>query len=253
LKKEWKKMDHNTATPLYLQLRDELKKSIQDGTISKGERLPSERELCSQYSVSRITVRQALNELEKSGLIYTVQGKGTFVHVPLLNQGLLKVISFGQSLQEKGIQGFTEIHEYNDPTEDCNARYILCGDDQEQEIVQLMLRGFAAGEPVVLYSSFFSQNIGREMHQRAAEMATEMQPFSTFDLYSRIGVQIERIDQQIEAMNADEELAALLKISPGDALLILESILFGKDDMPVEYKKAYYRSDKYSFNVKREL
>jgi len=245
-------MNHNTATPLYLQLRDELKKSIQDGTISNGEKLPSERELCNEYSVSRITVRQALNELEKSGLIYTVQGKGTFVHAPLLNQGLLKVISFGKSLQEKGIQGYTEVHEYHDPAEDYKAMYVLCG-NQEQKIVQLRLRGFAAGEPVVLYSSFFKQDVGKEMHQKAVEMATEMQPFSTFDLYSRIGIQIERLDQQIKALNADEKLAALLNIKQGDALLVLESIIFAMGDMPIEYKKAYYRSDKYSFNVKREL
>lgn len=245
-------MDHNLATPLYLQLRDELMKSIQDGTVANGERLPSERELCNQYSVSRITVRQALNELEKSGMIYTVQGKGTFVHVPLMNQGLLKVISFGKSLQEKGIQGFTEVLEYDDPAEDYEASYVLCG-KREQKIVRLMLRGFAAGEPVVLYSAFFKQDIGTEMHRIAAEMATGMQPFSTFDLYERIGIQIERIDQQIKALNADEKLAALLRIKQGEALLMLESIIFGKDDMPVEYKKGFYRSDKYSFNVKREL
>jgi DNA-binding GntR family transcriptional regulator len=245
-------MNHNTATPLYLQLRDELKKSIQEGTLANGERLPSERELCNQYSVSRITVRQALNELEKSGLIYTVQGKGTFVHVPLLNQGLLKVISFGQSLHEKGIEGFTEVLEYEDPAEDFEASYALCG-KQEQKIVRLTLRGFASGEPVVLYSAFFRQDVGTEMHRVATEMAMEMQPFSTFDLYNGIGIQIGRIDQQIKALNADKKLAALLKIKPGDALLELESIIFEKDDMPVEYKRGFYRSDKYSFNVKREL
>ena len=245
-------MDHNTATPLYLQLRDELKKSIQDGTISNGERLPSERELCNQFSVSRITVRQALNELEKSGLIYTVHGKGTFVHTPLLNQGLLKVISFGKSLQEKGIQGFTEVHDFQDPADDYKAMYVLCG-EQEQKIVSLMLRGFAAGDPVVFYSSFFKKDVGREMHHNAVEMATAMQPFSTYDLYGRIGIQIERLEQQIKAFNADEKLAALLKIKQGDALLVLESVIYGSGGIPIEYKKGYYRSDKYSFNINREL
>jgi len=245
-------MDHNTATPLYLQLRDELKKSIQDGTIGSGEKLPSERELCSRYSVSRITVRQALNELEKTGFIHTVQGKGTFVHTSLLNQGLLKVIGFGKSLQEKGLNGFTEVHDFHDPAEDPIARQILCG-GQDCKMVRLMLRGFAAGDPVVFYSTFFKQDIGRQMYKNAVEMATEMQPFSTYDLYARIGVQIERIDQQIKALNADKKLAALLKINPGDALLVLESIIYGSDDNPVEYKMGYYRSDKYSFNVKREL
>ena len=245
-------MDHNVATPLYLQLRDELKKSIQDGTIGGGEKLPSERELCSKYSVSRITVRQALNELEKTGFIHTVHGKGTFVHTSLLNQGLLKVIGFGKSLQEKGLHGFTEVHAFEDPAEDPIARQILCG-GQDDNLARLMLRGFAAGDPVVFYSTFFKQDIGRQMHMHAIEMATEMQPFSTYDIYGRIGVQIERIDQQIKAFNADKKLAALLKINIGDALLVLESIIYGGDDTPVEYKMGYYRSDKYSFNVKREL
>ena len=68
----------NDTRPLYLQLADTLQKQI-DETCSPDDKLPTEKELCDEYAVSRTTVRLAMAELEKRGSIYRVQGKGSFV------------------------------------------------------------------------------------------------------------------------------------------------------------------------------
>ena len=73
------RLDKNSAVPLYRQLKGILKEAIRRGRFRPGERLPTEMELCEAFGVSRITVRQALNELANEGFLYRQQGSGTFV------------------------------------------------------------------------------------------------------------------------------------------------------------------------------
>ena len=68
--------------PLYLQIKDTLKKQILEGKYAPYQKMPSESELMNSFSVSRITVRQALRDLHREGLIFTTQGKGTFASKP---------------------------------------------------------------------------------------------------------------------------------------------------------------------------
>ncbi len=66
-------------TPLYHQLKNILKSRIFSNELKGNQRLQTEAELCIEFNVSRITVRQALSELMKDGLIYRDRGRGTFV------------------------------------------------------------------------------------------------------------------------------------------------------------------------------
>ena len=69
----------DSATPLYLQLEEILRQEILSGSRREGDKLPTENELVEQYKVSRITVRRAVEELCKEGLVVRHPGKGTFV------------------------------------------------------------------------------------------------------------------------------------------------------------------------------
>lgn len=71
-------LDSREKRPLYVQLVDALLSDVV-GAGGEGEQLPTEKELCDEYAVSRTTVRQALAELEQRGLIYRIQGKGSFI------------------------------------------------------------------------------------------------------------------------------------------------------------------------------
>lgn len=70
------------ATPLYSQIKTLILRSIESGEFRAGEKIPSEMELAAKYGVSRITTKQALNELMQEGVVYRVAGKGTFVKEP---------------------------------------------------------------------------------------------------------------------------------------------------------------------------
>lgn len=84
--------------PLYLQVRDALRADIYGGRYQPHQQLPSERALCQQFKVSRMTVRQALLDLARAGHIYTRVGKGTFVAPVKIEQSLQTVTGFSQEM-----------------------------------------------------------------------------------------------------------------------------------------------------------
>ena len=93
-----KKIDKNSRVALHYQLRDIIQEEIETGYLLENDRILSERELCNTYGLSRSTVRQAIQELEKEGYVYKCQGKGTFVAPKKYNQHLDKIYSFTANL-----------------------------------------------------------------------------------------------------------------------------------------------------------
>lgn len=245
-------INHDSSTPKYIQLSDILEKKITEGKYTGGEKFPSENDLCKNYNVSRITVRQALNILEQKNLIYTVHGKGTFVKALEIRQSFPKIISFSETLSHKGLNGYTKIHSFDIESENKEAKDIL-NFTKYGSICNLNLIGFAQNMPIVYYNSYIRKDIGEKMFQVSLELEESKVPFSTFDIYSRLEIEFGRVEQKITAINIGEDLAEILHLMPGSAVIVLESLYYSKDEMPIEYKVGYYRSDVYAFNLKREL
>ncbi len=72
-------ISHNSKEPIYEQIYNQIKQSILSGDLPSGYSLPSMRQLAKELEVSVITTKRAYEELEKSGLIYSIVGKGSFV------------------------------------------------------------------------------------------------------------------------------------------------------------------------------
>ena len=241
----------DSSKPLYIQIKESLKQDIRSHKYPVGSKLPSENALCEEFGVSRITIRQALMMLENEGIIYAVHGKGTFVKGSVIDSNLQKISSFGETLEHMGYKGYTKIIHYEERDTDDFER-MLRGKEWKK-VCHLSLTGYSMDEPVVLYHSVIRGTYGTEMYQAAQELEKRGVPFSTFDLYLHIGVKIGKIDQKVEAVNADEKTAEILQIKPGDAVLVLDSVILDEKMQPIEYKKGYYCTDKYTFNLNREL
>ena len=74
-----KRVDRSSSTPLHVQIQTYIKDMIRSGDLKEGDALLPEREICREQNVSRMTVNKAINQLVSEGLLYRVQGKGTFV------------------------------------------------------------------------------------------------------------------------------------------------------------------------------
>lgn len=95
--------------PLYQQLLQSIKADIAQGKYKNGDKLPTEKELCEGYSISRATVRRALIELEQEELVVTRQGSGIYVSPHIFEQSLQKFYSFSQEMRRQGKQPSNQI------------------------------------------------------------------------------------------------------------------------------------------------
>lgn len=239
-------IDHNASVPAYMQLMNYFSEAIAKGEIKPGDKLPSENVMCREFGVSRTTVRQALQLLTQQDLIFSVHGRGSFVKMPSLSNELASITSFSQVLQQKGLKGRTAIHNYCPRV---SGGHPMLG----REVASLDLLGYISDAPVVYYRSFFRSELGQKMWEAAKQTESFGAAFSTYDLYPKIGIPRSRVEQTIRAMNATEELAKILDIPVGKALIVLESVNYGTDGTVLEYKTGYYRGDIYSFNVRRNV
>lgn len=239
-------IDHNAPVSAYMQLMNHFSEAIAQGKYQPGDKLPSESTMCRQFGVSRTTVRQALLLMAQKDLVFSVHGRGTFVKTPSINNELTRITSFSQVLQQKGLNGRTRVHAYFPQVTD---EHPLLGKD----IASLELVGYISNAPVVYYRSFFKSALGEQMWQASKQAESMGAAFSTYDLYAKINIPRSHITQTIRAVNATEDLAKILNIPAGMALITLESIYYGPDGTALECKTGYYRSDVYSFNVQRNV
>jgi DNA-binding GntR family transcriptional regulator len=246
-------LEHDSEIPLYQQLEERLEKSIRDGFYKEKEKIPSENRLCKKYEISRITVRQALFLLEQKGLVYTVHGKGTFVKLPVISQQLMKIVCFSKVLEEQGLKGHTKVHAYHNDVETDENIERRMQTQQYGQLARLELIGYAQKLPIVYYNSLLRKELGVHVYQYAWELMEQGVPFSTYDLLQKADVKIGKINQIIRARNAGKEIGDILKVPHEAALIILETVIFDQDGIPVEFKTGHYRSDKFSFDLKREV
>src|ERR1700737_2392373 len=92
----------DSAVPLYSQIREQLRAEIEHEILQPGQQLPPESALMKRYQVSRITVRQALAQLQADGLVFKVPGKGTFVSLPNVTQDINRLEGFAEAMERQG-------------------------------------------------------------------------------------------------------------------------------------------------------
>ena len=91
------------------QLEDILRKELQNSTWQANQLFPSENELSKTYGISRMTVRSVITALVRDGLLYRVQGKGTFVSPRKLNVQATGYQSFREQMVQQGHQVQVEV------------------------------------------------------------------------------------------------------------------------------------------------
>ena len=146
--------------PLYTQIKDVLRERILDGTYPAHSKLPSESELISAFGVSRITVRQALRDLQKEGLTFSIQGKGTFVTKPKAVQELTRLQGFGEAMARKGYETYSKLVGTKEGSADKEVAQAL-DLPQGAPVVQIERIRYLNRSPVSLDVSFFPADVGR--------------------------------------------------------------------------------------------
>ncbi len=240
------KLDRNNPKPLYQQFRDVIDDKINSGEWKPDTRIPSENQLCSQYGLSRMTVRSVLMELVKEERLYRVQGKGTFVTRQKIEAQRLEYVGVREQLEQMGYEVTTRIIDSRIVASDRNvAKHLHIAEGTPVFMIR-RVRSLEDG-PVSIHVSLI-------LEQSSKGMTPELQEQEQLCVLMnrKFGIQKKRVSETLESVAADREEAKLLGIEKGYPLLMLKDELYSDDDTPYEYTKIVFRGDKFKLRLNFE-
>jgi GntR family transcriptional regulator len=206
-----------------------------------GAPLPSEAELCERFSVSRMTVRQALQELTNDGLVERRRGQGTFVaHRPVHRRpGVF--LSFTEEMNRRGMQASSRLLSagMDDPRRSEALDLGLAPGSQVLRVVRVRL---ADGVPVALEDAALVPELGGVLEE-------DLAVGSLHSALERRGVVATRATGTITARLARASETALLDLAPQSALLVELRILFDQEGRVFERTETRYAADRYVIDV----
>ncbi len=230
------------SKPLYLQIKDIIKHQIINQEYPVGSTIPSENDLEAMFEVSRMTIRQAVNELVNEGLLKKERGrgKGTIVLSNAIADKLSTVKSFTEKMQEQGYALKNKQINLSLVAPDTTVAAALNLDKTEKALCLNRIR--MVNNDIIMYSlSYIPESLNLPIE---AELYG-----SLYHLLHQQGYKVARAEEYIEAMITTEEIAQALEIAPTDAVLKRTRISHDQTGRNIEYTVTYYRSDKYKYVV----
>jgi GntR family transcriptional regulator len=236
----------DTAIPLYKKVKSYLEKLLDEGKIKPGEQLPSEKDLVTQFNVSRITVRRALQELVIDERITRIPGKGSFVLQPKI-EPLTELTSFSENMRARGLEPSyrnTAIELVNAPPKVLQFLQ-LTDDDRALRIHRLLL---ADNIPMAVQEAYLPASVYKAAPQLfVPELLNVLSMYNILE--TNLGIRLVRAEEIVDASYATKEEAKLLSIKRGDLVLVITRLTLSENNKPIEYVKLVFRADRYRYRV----
>jgi GntR family transcriptional regulator len=232
--------------PLYQQLSELLRDQIRRGVYGPLDRLPSEAELVRAHSISRITARQALAELERAGLVFRMQGRGSFVARPAVVQALTRLSGFGEAMAAHGLASTSAVVRTG-PTRAPSDVADRLGVAAGAPVFEVRRVRLVDGSPVSYDVSYFPLDLGRRL---AREDLRRRDVF--WLLENPLGVALGAADYQITAVAAADDIAFHLGVAAGAPLLLIDRLTWDAAGTPIDYEHLYVRADRVRYGLRLE-
>ncbi|WP_053057592.1 GntR family transcriptional regulator [Rubrobacter aplysinae] len=236
----------NRAMPLYRQIAEVLQLRIHDGVVTEGRHLGSEAGLGTEFGVSRITIRQALSELEQKALVERVPGKGTYVRQrePKVER-ITRLSGFGENMSALGLSAeyrTLEAKETFAPPE-VSDRLGVAG--RRAFLLERVL--LADGSPVGMHVSYLPSWLVSNAPERFTRGALESG--SLYTAVQAAGCSLARAEEIVEPVMLDASQAGKLDTHEVALALQVRRTVYESDERPVEYATIIYRTDAYTFRL----
>lgn len=236
-------IDRKLPVAAYFQIAQDLQNRIRSGEWKATNRLPSETQLSTEYGVSRMTVRQALAELDNDGLVIRKQGSGTFIQESAQSHGRVTVtmsstLSVSQALKDMGYDPEIRLIQATAipvPSEEIATALQIEPDDT---VVYFQRNFIVDGKCMAITRSFLPDRMVEGILDRPLEGESVQQT-----LYSRHGIIDERCQRWIEAVRATDNDAELLGVEPGSPLMVMTSLFFDYKSQPIDYVRSVWPGD----------
>lgn len=228
------------SLPRYREIARELKEQIKLGQYKQNQSIPSEPELAKLYDVSRMTARQAINELVYEGVLYRIKGKGTFVSQQKYEKSIHGLTSFSEDMIRKGFK----------PSSRLISQTIILANElianklqitKGQEVIELKRVRMADEEPMALEIVYLPVQIIKTLPDNIGTI-------SLYDyIEQELGLLIDYSIQEIEAILTEEPISTHLEVEAGIPCLLICLQSYLKSGQIFEYVESYYRADRYKF------
>ena len=235
-------LNTNDGTPLYLQLAKQLKCSINHQEFESGNRLPSEMELCDIYSVSRVTVRKAIEVLVSDGVLVRQRGKGTYVNREnAVLRDMAGITSFTNACRQAGKHPSARLLSLKQAALPAGVRSFF-STDEKKGIVMRRIR-FADDVPVIMETNFFPASFD---FLYGADLT-----LSLHDTLTRHGLTPNVCRETPEVCLATESESKALQVQAGKPLLLLVGRYTSENGSPLYFSKDLVVTErfKYTFTV----
>ncbi|GAA3652904.1 transcriptional regulator NagR [Nonomuraea antimicrobica] len=238
-------IDPDSPVPKYFQLREILLDLIDSDELSIGAAIPSERELCQRFGLSRMTVRQAVDHLVSEGRLHRVPGKGTFVARPKIELAL-QLTSFTDDMRARGmIPGSRDLDRRIVRASAHLAKELGIQPGEEVHFIERLRT--ADGEPLSIERAHIPVKLAPDLADY------DLSEKSLYELLeSRYGLVMDAGELTIDGGLADPSDADLLKLPRGGAVLLLQRRSFS-GGVCAELGVSTYRADRYQLRTLLEM
>jgi len=236
-------IEKKSPVPVYYQVKTDIEEKIKHDYYKIGEQLPTDFEFCNIYNVSRITIRRALLELESTGYIERIQGKGTFVKFKDIKQNLTRFYSFTEEIIKMGYVPSAIFLKLELLVPDQEIQKLLGLKDGEQTYLLERLR--LADEMIVAYDrSYIPEKIIPGFRK---EMIREGSLYKA--LKDNYGFAPNNSEETIEAISINANDAAKMRVKAGTPELLVKRVSYF-NDKKIEFNYRIVNSTLYKYKLK---
>lgn len=223
-------------------IAQDLAEKIHHGLYCPGDYLPSEHQLTDLYGTSRETIRSALSQLNDLGLIQKIKGKGSIVlDYQKFTFPVSGITSFQELNQKLGMHAVTTVLK-NELCTSIPQYFVNRGVDANQPSIYIERLRMIDHEPVVIDRDFLLTPPIDEIPQKVAEN-------SLYDyIEGELGLDISYASKEITVEKADDEVAAQLKLTGDQLVVVVRSLSFLNDTTLFQLTESYHRPDKFKFS-----
>jgi len=228
--------------PMYRQIADALREKITAGELKPGDALPTESSLQETFSVSRVTVRQALKLLTEEQIIESIQGSGSYVREERVNYDIYQLTGFYEKLADRNVDTHSDVKTFEVIKADVKLAETLNirPDDKVWHVKRVR---FIKQKPVNLEETWMPLTM-------FADLTWEVMENSKYHYIEQIKkMVIDRSEQELVPIMPSQEAIDALALDPAKPILEKVSRGFLKDGRVFEYSRNVFNSDDYKFTL----
>jgi len=234
-----------SRVPRYHQIAQTLRERIIAGGHGPGQRLDTQRGMAREFGVTLMTLRQALDLLERDGLIARRHGLGTFVARPSIDYDILHLRALAGDLSALGEDVATRfVRSYAAAADRAVAAAL--GLREREGVFALERLRLVDGEPVSFQSSYLPAALGDEV-SKADLAVTPLRQVLAF----KLGIEITAARETVSAVPLERRAARELGCRPGIPAFRSDRVSMGADGRPVVYDRVFIPGDR--FRITRHL